>query len=86
MYICHVLSDYRRVLDWQLRLLDHNVHFTIYYGTIHCLPSAESLLGWAQDLLHTQLTSLALLWRLPNSELNSATTAAINSYGITCNT
>jgi hypothetical protein len=54
---CHVLSDYRRVLGWQLRLLDHSAHFTIHYSALHCLPSAESLLGWAQDLLQTQLST-----------------------------
>jgi hypothetical protein len=53
-----MLSDCRRVLDRQLRLLDHSVHFTIHYSALHyCPPSAESLLGWAQDLLQTQLFS-----------------------------
>jgi hypothetical protein len=32
LYIVTCYSDYRRVLDWQLRLLDHSVHFTIHYS------------------------------------------------------
>jgi hypothetical protein len=44
--------------DWQLRLLDHSVHFTIHYSALHCLPSVESLLGWAQDLLQIQLSTI----------------------------
>jgi hypothetical protein len=43
------------------------LHTLQYYSVLHCLPSAESLLGWAQDLLQTQLTSPALLRRLPFS-------------------
>jgi hypothetical protein len=35
-------------------------HFTIHYSALHCLPSAESLLGWAQDLLQTQLSTMKL--------------------------
>jgi hypothetical protein len=58
---CHVLSDYRRGLDWELHLLDHSVHFTIHCSALHCLPSAESLLGWAQDLLQTQLSTNSLV-------------------------
>jgi hypothetical protein len=41
----HVLSDYRRVLDWQLDLLDHNllhnsvtVYYTLQLTTIESLP------------------------------------------------
>jgi hypothetical protein len=72
----HSHGDYmRRDLDWQLDLLDSDTHTLSYsvhlYNTtaLHCLPSAESLLGWAQDLLQTQLTSLALLRRLLLLEL-----------------
>jgi hypothetical protein len=56
---CHVLSDYRRVLDWQLDLLDHTqLHnsVTVYY-----------------TLQLTTTESLLLLWRprLPTAATNS---------------
>jgi hypothetical protein len=64
---CHVLKDCRRGLDCQLDLLDLNT-VTVYTqlntidhntrATLHSLPSAESVLGWAQDLLQTQLSTI----------------------------
>jgi hypothetical protein len=49
-HIVTCYSDYRRVLDWQLRLLDHSVHFTIHYS--------------AYTLQLTTTESLLFLWRL----------------------
>jgi hypothetical protein len=66
---CHVLSDYRRVLDWKLDLLDHNqLHnsVTVYY-TLQLTTTVVSLFSYSED---------------PGS--NSATTAATNSYGVPC--
>jgi hypothetical protein len=38
---CQVTVD--GVLDCQLGLLDHSVHFTVYCSTFHCLPPQPSL-------------------------------------------
>jgi hypothetical protein len=69
---CHVLSDYRRVLDWQLRLLEHSVNFTVYYSTLHCLPSRQILFSAGPR------TSCR-----PNSQ-PSTLHSVLNSYGIPC--
>jgi hypothetical protein len=102
---CHVLSDHRWGLDWQLDLFDHNT-VTVYTqlntidhntrATFHSLhwqwllslcSTALSPLGWASSLTRAQ--DLLQTHRLFSgdftiSELNSATTAATNSYGIPC--
>jgi hypothetical protein len=44
--------------------LIHSLRVSLDYFT-----NSSEYLARAQDLLQTQLTSLALLWRLPNSEL-----------------
>jgi hypothetical protein len=69
---CHVLSDYRRVLDWQLHLLGHSVHFTIHYSVLHCLPSRPILFSAGPR------TSCR-----PNSQ-PSTLHSVLNSYGIFC--
>jgi hypothetical protein len=106
---CLYGSDCRRVLDWQLDLLDYNTvtlrnykivqcyrystHITIHYST-YCILSAEPLHSpgprtslQTHSLLtgsHWPSTKSSLQILHTNSELNSATTTATNSYGIPC--
>jgi hypothetical protein len=40
LWYCHVLSEYRRVLDWQLDLLDHTLLHTI---TVYTLYNSQQL-------------------------------------------
>jgi hypothetical protein len=77
---CHVLSDYRRVLDWQLRLLDHSVHFTIYYSTLHCLPSRPSLFSAGPRTSCRPSYQLSTLYSVLNYSLITKTGCQSQSY------
>jgi hypothetical protein len=62
---CHVFSDYRRVLDWQLDLLDHNqlhISVTVYY-TLQLTTTESSLFLWRPRLQLCNHRCNQLLWR-----------------------
>jgi hypothetical protein len=60
---CHVLSDYRWVLDWQLDLLDYNQLYnsiTVYY-TLQLTKTESLLFLWRPRLQLLQPTLMASL-------------------------
>jgi hypothetical protein len=58
-------SDYRRVLDWHRRLLDHGVHFTIHYSayTLQLTTTEPLLFLWRLRIQLCNHCCNQLLWR-----------------------